>query len=202
MQSLLNRFTRGAEFIAAMALAAIFITFILQIFTRYAAKIAWVMPIPAVSDWMLSLEPLRWTVYLISLLWVWLIFFACSFIVRERDHVAFDIFYHAMPPKGRKVMAIAGALIMIGVMLYSFAPTWEAIMVSRLMELKKLQTLRVPITGDKIPVKWLFASYILLMIALIARYIWGLFYIFRHGAPKDHQEQLLEELGAQKGDQS
>ncbi len=41
------------------------------------------------------------------------------------------------------------------------------------MELKKIQTLRVPITGDKIPIKWLFASYILLMVVITLRYLWS-----------------------------
>jgi len=136
------------------------------------------------------------------LLWVWVIFFSCAFFVRERDHVAFDILYHAAPERGRKIMAIAGAVFVIGIMVYSFIPTWEAIMTSRLMELKKIQTLRIPITGDKIPVKWLFASYVLLMVVVIIRYLWTLIYIAKHGAPKDHQEQLLEELSADKGEHS
>ncbi len=194
MKSLLKWITRGAEFIAAMALAAIFITFLLQIFTRYAAKIAWLIPIPPVADWMAGLEPIGWTVNLISLLWVWIIFFGCAFVVRESDHVAFDVFYHAAPDRMRLVMAIAGAVIVLGAMAWSFLPTWDAIMASRLMELKKIQTLRIPITGDKIAIKWLFAAYILLMVAVILRYLWRLVDVIRNGAPKDHQEQLLDEL--------
>ena len=90
-------FSRSTEFIAAMMLAAIFFTFLVQIFTRYSAKIAWLMPIPPISAWMSSLQPLGWTVNLISLLWVWVVFFGCSFIVRERDHVTFDILYFLNP---------------------------------------------------------------------------------------------------------
>ena len=67
MSTILKWFTRGAEFITAMALAAIFATFLLQILFRY-------MPF---------LEPIGWSVVLISLLWVFVIFFGCSFIVRE-----------------------------------------------------------------------------------------------------------------------
>jgi C4-dicarboxylate transporter DctQ subunit len=37
------------------------------------------------------------------------------------------------------------------------------------MELKKIQTLRFPVTGDKIPIKWLFAPFIIMMLALVAR---------------------------------
>ena len=169
MKILMNRLTRIAEAIAATALAAIFIIFLLQIFTRYSGKLSQWMPIPNLSLWMSEIEPLRWTVYLISLIWVWLIFFGCSFVVRERDHVAFDIFYQAGPPRIRKIMTVLGAIILIVVMLVSLPATWDAIMANRLMDLKKLQTLRMPITGDEIAIKWLFFPYLVLMAVLIIR---------------------------------
>ena len=172
---LMKRLSRLAEAIAAIALAAIFIVFLLQIFTRYSGKLSQWMPVENLSLWMSEIEPLRWTVYLISLLWVWLIFLGCSFVVRERDHVAFDILYQAAPPRLRKIMTILGAIILIAVMLVSLPATWEAIMANRLMELKKLQTLRLPITGDKIAIKWLFFPYLVLMAVLIIRSISRIF---------------------------
>ena len=166
---LMKRLSRVAEAIAAIALAAIFIVFLLQIFTRYSGKLSQWMPVENLSLWMSEIEPLRWTVYLISLLWVWLIFLGCSFVVRERDHVAFDIFYQAAPPRIRKIMTLLGTIILIAVMLISLPATWDAIMANRLMDLKKLQTLRMPITGDKIAIKWLFFPYLVLMAAIIIR---------------------------------
>ncbi len=74
---------------------------------------------------------------------------------------------------------MATALIMVAAMLYSLVPTWDAIFGSRLMELKKIQTLRIPITGDKIPIKWLFAPYIMLMIVITLRYFWRGFMLAR-----------------------
>lgn len=172
---LMKRLSRVAEAIAATALAAIFIVFLLQIFTRYSGKLSQWMPVENLSLWMSEIEPLRWTVYLISLLWVWLIFLGCSFVVRERDHVAFDILYQAAPPRLRKIMTILGAIILIVVMLVSLPATWDAIMANRLMELKKLQTLRLPITGDKIAIKWLFFPYLVLMAVLLIRSISRIF---------------------------
>jgi len=166
---LMKRLSRLAEAIAAIALAAIFIVFLLQIFTRYSGKLSQWMPVENLSLWMSEIEPLRWTVYLISLLWVWLIFLGCSFVVRERDHVAFDIFYQAAPPRIQKIMTLLGTIILIAVMLISLPATWDAIMANRLMDLKKLQTLRMPITGDKIAIKWLFFPYLVLMAAIIIR---------------------------------
>ena len=123
MKSLQKWFTRGTEFIAAMTLAAIFITFLLGIFFRYAP----------------FLEPIGWSVVLISLLWVWLIFFGCSFLVRETDHVAFDVLYIAAPTRIRKILALISAVLMIAAMVWSFPAVWEAIFSNRLMELKKFK---------------------------------------------------------------
>ncbi len=170
LKQLLTKVTRITEFIAAMALAAIFVIFLIQIFSRYAPNIAWLAPISSISDWMQSLQPVGWTVNLISLLWVWMIFFSCSFFVKDHNHVRFDIIYLALPSSYRQYLKLFGAVIMVGAFAYSFGPSWDAIFGSRLMELKKLQTLRLPVTGDKIAMKWLFAPYILLMIAILLRY--------------------------------
>ena len=172
------RFFFLTELIGAMVLATIFIIFLLQIFTRYAAKISWIIPLPIISNWMNSLEPIGWTVNLISVLWVWIIFFGCSFFVRDSEHVVFDILFFAVSPKIQKLFSIFVASFMIAIMVYSFSATWDAIFGSKLMELKKIQTLRIPITGDKIPMKWLFAPYIILMIAVIFRYSFKLFSYF------------------------
>ena len=197
MQNFAKWLTRGCEFIAAMILAAIFVIFLLQIFARYTSKMAWLMPIEQVSNWMLSVEPLGWTLNLISLLWVWLIFFGCSFVVRERDHVTFDILYLALPDHLRRIAIIIVSLTMIFALLWSFLPTWDAIFGSRLMELKKIQTLRIPITGEKIQIKWLFASYITLMIVVLLRYTWICYEVSVKGPPKRAIDELSD---AQKDD--
>ena len=192
LKPLLTKVTRITEFIAAMALAAIFIIFLIQIFSRYAPNIAWLIPFSFISDWMLSLKPVGWTVNLISLLWVWVIFFSCSFFVKDHDHVRFDIIFYALPARHRHYLKLFGAVLMVGAFAYSFGPSWDAIFGSRLMELKKLQTLRIPITGDKIAIKWLFAPYILLMIAVMARYGFGFFQSVNRlsGQDKDAEDEV------------
>ena len=178
-----SKVTRSAEIIAAIILAAIFITFLLQIFTRYAPRIAWLAPVEPIQHWMQSLVPIGWTVNLISLLWVWLIFFSCSFFVREKDHVVFDVLVDVLPKTWRRIMASVTSLFLVGIMLYAFQPTYDAIFGSRLMDLKKIQTLALPISGDKIPIKWLFAPIILFMLATILRYAVRLFWLLTCSAP-------------------
>jgi TRAP-type C4-dicarboxylate transport system permease small subunit len=183
MNSIYKWFTRGAEFIAAMALAAIFVIFLLQIVFRYTP----------------FLDPIGWTVVLISLLWVWLIFFGCSFIVRESDHVAFDVVYLSAPRRIRKVLALITAVLMIVAMVYSFPAVWESIFANRLMELKKIQTLRIPITGGKIPIKWLFAPFVLMMVVVTLRYMWRIVTVIRYGPPETEMEALLAGDHADEG---
>lgn len=166
-----NRFVK---FILALTLATIFITFLSQIFARYAPKLGAFIPVDSVALWLDSVEPIGWTVNLISLLWVWLVFLGCAFVVRERDHVVFDVFTQAMSSRWSLICKIVVALTVLSAMVWSFVPVWEAIFGSRLMDLKKIQTLRIPITGDKIAIKWLFAPYVILMVALVVRYIFVL----------------------------
>ena len=175
MKNLKKGFARGAEFIAAMALAAIFVTFLLQILFRY---------IP-------FLEPIGWSVVLISLLWVFVIFFGCSFIVQESDHVTFDVIYLGAPRNVRKILALITAVIMVAAMLYSLPAVWETVFANRLMDLKKIQTIRMPITGDRIAIKWLFAPFVMLMIVVAVRYVWRIYTIFRFGPPETEMEALL-----------
>jgi len=70
---------------------------------------------------------------------------------------------------------------------------WDAIFANRLMDLKKIQTLRMPISGDKIAVKWLFASIALLMVVTIVRYAYRLYSISRHGPPGTELEALISD---------
>lgn len=175
MTRIVNLLSRIAEFIAAMALAAIFITFLLQILFRY---------IP-------FLEPIGWSVVLISLLWVFVIFFGCAFLVRETDHVTFDIVYLAVPAPVRKILALITAVLMVVAMVYSFPAIWETVFANRLMDLKKIQTIRVPITGGKIAIKWMFAPFVMLMIVVTLRYLWRIYTILRFGPPDTEMSALF-----------
>lgn len=175
MKTLLTWFTRGAEFIAAMALAGIFVTFLLQILFRYVP----------------FLEPIGWSVVLISLLWVFVIFFGCAFVVREKDHVTFDVLYQAAPRPVRRVLALITAVLMVVAMVWAFPAVWETVFDNRLMNLKKIQTLRIPITGERIAIKWLFAPFVMLMVVVMLRYLWRIYTVLRFGPPKTEVDALV-----------
>ena len=134
--------------------------------------------------------PFGWTLELCLILWVWIVFFGCAFIVREKDHVTFDILYLAVPRRILQVLALIAAVSIAVGMIISFLPTWDYI---DFLRLRGTSTVRLPITGDKIAIKWLFAAYILLMVATILRYLWRVYTIARHGPPETELEELLSD---------
>ena len=97
----------------------------------------------------------------------------------------------AAPRPVRKVLALITAVLMIAAMLYSLPAVWETVFANRLMELKKIQTIRMPFTGDKIAIKWLFAPFVMLMIVVTIRYIWRIYTVIRFGPPETEMEMLL-----------
>jgi len=184
MKNFFRGFSLLAEAIAGGLLAAIFLTFLLQIILRY------------------FFTPAGWTLELIGILWVWVIFFSCAFVVREQDHVKFDIIYLSAPRRARQIMAlIAAASIAIG-MLYTFLPTWDYI---DWMKIRKTATVRNPFTGDKIPMRDVFSIYAVFMIAVAVRYAWLFIDVLRKGPPKTEIELVVEaahEEDSSQGDAS
>jgi C4-dicarboxylate transporter DctQ subunit len=159
------------EAIAGGLLAAIFLIFLLQIVLRY------------------FFTPAGWTLELIGILWVWVIFFSCAFVVREEDHVKFDIIYLSVSGRARKIMAlIAAAAIVIGMVL-TYLPTWDYI---EWMKIRKTATVRNPFSGNKIPMRDVFSIYAVFMIAVALRYAWLFVNIIRKGPPKAELELVVE----------
>jgi C4-dicarboxylate transporter DctQ subunit len=168
MNSISKWFTRGVEGIAATMLAAMFFTFLLQIFSRYVL-----------------VTPFGWTLELCLILWVWIVFFGNAFLVHEKDHVTFDILYLSMPRRGQQIMALVAAAAIVVGMAWSFLPTWDYI---DWMKIRKTTTVENPFTGKKIPLRTIFSIYAIFMIAIIIRYSWRFIDILRHGPPRGEHD--------------
>ena len=136
-----------------------------------------------------AVEPLGWTLELIGILWVWVIFFSCAFVVREHEHIKFDIIYLAVPTRIRRLFALISAAAILAGMLYAFLPTWDYI---DFMRMRRTSTVRNPFSGDKIPLRTIFSIYAVFMLAVAARYGWQLVGVWRNGPPKTELEVALE----------
>ena len=167
MGNIFKPLSRGAEFIAATMLAAMFLTFLLQIFSRYILQ-----------------TPFGWTLELCLTLWVWLVFFGAAFVVRDKDHVTFDIFYLAAPRPLQRVLALISAAAIIIGLAWSLLPTLDWI---NWLKIKKSATL-------KIPLRTVYSIYGIFLVAVILRYSWRFFEVMRKGPPVEpHKIHVGEE---------
>jgi TRAP-type C4-dicarboxylate transport system permease small subunit len=170
---LVNWLRARADDVAAGLLAAIFATFIFQIFARYV---------------MLRFYPginIGWTVELCLTLWIWAVFWGTAFCVRESDHVRFDILYLAMGKPARRVMAITAALVIAGAMLAALPATWDYI---TFYKIKKSAVL-------KWRLDYVFSIYGVFAVAIISRNLWRAMSIIRGETPDT--DDLAHDLTAE-----
>ena len=78
-----------AELVAAVAFAAMFAGFIIQIVSRYAFD-----------------RPVSWSLELCSIAYVWVVFWTCDILVSERQHIVFDVLYQQVPLRKRRLLAV------------------------------------------------------------------------------------------------
>jgi hypothetical protein len=96
------------------------------------------------------------------------VFFGCAFIVRERDHVTFDIFY----------LAAGGIAAGAGADLGRRHRHRHDLVVSADLGLHRLDAMRAPstvenpFTGDQIPMRTIFIVYAIFMARAHPRYGW------------------------------
>ena len=151
----------AAEGVVAAMLAAMFLTFVLQIFSRYIMN-----------------QPFGWTLEVCLTLWLWLVFWGCAFVVRHEEHVAFDVLYHAVRPGTRRIFALLGAAAIVVGLGLSLYPTWDFI---DFLKIKKSAIL-------KIPMRTVFSIYAIFLLSAIVVYSLRFIRIVRHGLQEEHPE--------------
>ncbi|MEZ5535902.1 MAG: TRAP transporter small permease subunit [Thiolinea sp.] len=172
MSKLVQRLQQAADGVAALMLAAIFLTFCAQIFSRYVLN-----------------YPLGWAQEVGLTLWLWLIFWAGAFCLKHSDHIRFDILYQATPRKVQRIFFILAALgVIIGFAL-SFLPTWDYI---TFYKIKKSAIL-------KIRLDYVFSIYGIFLAAIILRYLWAV-YEHIHPAKWAAMEARKEPANPHKGE--
>ena len=155
-------FGHVAQALAAAMMFTIFATFILQVIIRYSARLPWIAEaIPALTP-----NNFGWTLELCLALWVWLIFFGNSFVVRDKDHVTFDILYLAVRPSVRRWFIIIGGLAICIALALSISPTMDRF---HILRLKRTATL-ANLFGDWIRMRHIYSIYIVFLVVIIARY--------------------------------
>jgi C4-dicarboxylate transporter DctQ subunit len=180
MKAVIGTFRNMAEGVAALMMAAIFCTFILQIAVRYAVGSQWFVFTFGNS---IDASYFGWTVELILVLWLWTIFWGTAFVVRDSDHVTFDIIYNMAGRKTRTALAIIGALIIAAALWSSIGPTYDRM---KLLRLKSSATLPV----QMLPI---YSIYFVFLAAVGLRYLLRAWDCARHGADRERHLPPCEE---------
>lgn len=138
---------KTAHTVGGLIFLALFLTFLVQIAARFGFD-----------------RPLPWTDELAVILYLWVILWACAFMVPEREHVVFDLLWNSAPRALRRVMRIAGHLLLGTLALVALPANWDYV---RFMAREKSPVLDIPFS-------WVFLPLLLLLLALVARSAWGL----------------------------
>ncbi len=101
----------AADLVAALMFAAVFLVFCFKIVMRYVAH-----------------DTMAWADEISIILFVWIVFWANALLLRERDHIRFDLVYVLLPPGGQRVMAVLRAVLLGGIFLYALPATADYIL--------------------------------------------------------------------------
>lgn len=125
---------------------AMFIVFLVQITARFAFN-----------------KPLPWTDEAAVILYIWVIMWAATAVVPEREHVVFDLIWNSVGYRTRQAMRIVGNLLIGGLSLVAIPASWDYV--------KFMGREGSPVLD--IPFSWIFLPFVLLLISLVLRSAWN-----------------------------
>jgi TRAP-type C4-dicarboxylate transport system permease small subunit len=152
-----------AKDVGVVLLAAMFFTFILQVFMRYVVG-----------------NPLGWTLEASLIVYLWLIFWFCGFLIKDEEQVYFDVIYAAVRPKTRRIFDIVTGTIIVLALAISYPATVDYV---TFMKVEK--------TGaTQIRLDYVFSIFIIFMPFIIIRGGIRLFHLIsRDAKAKDKIEE-------------
>ena len=125
---------------------AMFIVFLVQITARFGFN-----------------KPLPWTDEAAVILYIWVILWAATAVVPEREHVVFDLVWNSVGYRTRQAMRIVGNLMVGGLSLVAIPASWDYV---KFMGREGSPVLDVPFS-------WIFLPFVLLLISLVLRSAWN-----------------------------
>jgi TRAP-type C4-dicarboxylate transport system permease small subunit len=99
-----------AHGVAVGLFVALFTVFIIQISARFLLD-----------------RPLPWTDELVMVLYLWIVLWGASFVLKEEEHVRFDLLYNLCSPGVQRGLRIAAHLLIGGLMGWAIPGSWDYI---------------------------------------------------------------------------
>ena len=147
---------RRAENIDAGMLAVMFAAFLVQIVFRYFFNF-----------------PVGWASELTVVLWLWLVLWGASFVVKESEEIRFDLLTGAVGRRARIAMGIVVAVSLIALYGAALKASFDYV---TFMKVERSSYL-------KIRMDWLYSIFMVFMVAILARYLWLLWQLVRGRDP-------------------
>lgn len=147
---------RAAELIAAVMFAAMLAIFVIKVTLRYGFN--------AAPDWSDEVA---------AILFVWVVFWAATFIVPLDGHIRFDLVLRICPPGVQRAIAIARHLVIIGL--------FGAGLPAALGYILFLHRETTPVLG--LPLDWVYACFGAFLVSVPVRSAVALWRVVRRALP-------------------
>ncbi len=151
-------FKRWLDHVGGLLFLALFVVFILQI----GARFLWNQPLP-------------WTDELAVVLYLWVIFWACAFMVPASSHVSVDILIQHLPAALRIWFQTAGQLMLGGLALWALPASWDYVWFMR----------REATAVMGLPLFWVFLPLLVALLMMVIKAlhsVWQLVFFMRKSA--------------------
>lgn len=133
-----------ANFVGTLSYGVLFLTFIFQVALRFIFN-----------------RPLTWSDELIVILYVFSMFWAGAFLLKEKDHVMLDLLYEHLSAQGKRVFSMVYSVLIGGLFLWAIPASYSYV---SFMMREKTPVLDVPFG-------LVFAVFILFLLSV------GIFYV-------------------------
>jgi len=137
-----SRLRTLADWAASAMFAAVFLIFNYKIFTRYFEH-----------------DEAVWADEVLVILFVWIIFWANAFLVRDKQQISFDLVYRLLPDDTKRYVAIARAALIGGIFAWALPGSLDYI--------RFLWREHTPVLN--LPLDWVYACFGIFLVAVIAR---------------------------------
>jgi TRAP-type C4-dicarboxylate transport system permease small subunit len=154
MQKFLALWRGFAESVSVVAFAVMFAGFVIGVGGRYVFN-----------------EPVAWSNELCAIGFVWIVFWTSDVLLKERQHIVFDVIYGAFPPAARRIVAL---FITLSMAVLFFAALWGTADYMWFLRTRHSMLLRIPM-------QIVFGCFFVFMIAVTVNSIVRVWQLLRPG---------------------
>jgi C4-dicarboxylate transporter DctQ subunit len=137
---------RRAENIVAGLLGLMFLAFLVQIVFRYFLDL-----------------PVGWTAEFSVIAWLYMVLVGSALWLREGEEIRFDLLSDALGATGRRVIGVIAGTAAVVLFALSLPASWKYVTFMKVESTSYL----------KIRLDWLYAVYLVFVVAVIVRYAWS-----------------------------